>query len=99
MIKTSYETFQSFLEEQGAPPTSDGKPVDPKTLIPFYESFGMPFFQCFWAEWYPEQEMGNVYYSGETHSISSVRIVGDASENMAFPTFIDWLIFYLEQIE
>lgn len=74
------------------------KLIDPKTLIPFYESFGMPFYQCFWTDWYPQDEMGNVYYSGNTCSISDVNCKDPSSETMAFPTFSDWLMFYLEKI-
>jgi hypothetical protein len=59
----------------------------------------MPFFQCFWGEWYPEREMGNVYYSGFTRSISDYTQFGVGVETMAFETFTDWLMFYLETIE
>jgi SMI1/KNR4 family protein SUKH-1 len=97
-FETHYLEFQQMLENEGNITTVDEKPVDPKTLIPFYESFGMPFFQCFWTEWYPEQEMGNVYYSGITKTISDVR-VKDSADSMAFSSFTDWLIFYMEQIE
>jgi hypothetical protein len=95
----SYQTFQQTLEDFGPVLTSKGKDVNPKALIPFYESFGMPFYQCFWAEWYPEQEMGNVYYSGVTGTIIDVESKDPSSESMAFPTFLDWLMFYMEKIE
>lgn len=97
MYKT-YEKFQEMLAQESLT-TSQGAAVNPKTLIPFYESFGMPFFQCFWAEWYPENEMGNVYYSGTTKTISDVKTGDPSSESMAFPVFSDWLMFYLEQIK
>lgn len=94
-MPTLYSTLQELLAQQDRILTSGGLEVDPKRLIPFYESFGMPYFQCFWGEWYPEEEMGNVYYSGLTNTIS---FEGDSSpENMAFPTFLDWLQFYLEK--
>ena len=96
----TYKQLQSLIQSQGSVTTKSGKVVDPKGLIPFYESFGMPFFQCFWNGWHPEQEMGNVYYSGEENSISDVEDgKGSNSDTMAFPTFLDWLIFYLEQID
>ena len=59
-----FQLFQSTLEGEEVIFTTKGSPVNPKSLIPFYESFGMPFYQCFWSDWYPENEMGNVYYSG-----------------------------------
>lgn len=95
----NYEHFQNFLNQQDPLFTSKGKPVDSKALIPFYESFGMPFYQCFWGEWHPEGEMGNVYYSGLTHSIIDPDNDVGTAEQMAFSTFSDWLIFYLEGIE
>lgn len=95
----SYQQFQQMLEQQEIITTLSGEPVDPKTLVPFYESFGMPFYQCFWTEWYPAGEMGNVYYSGVTKKISDINLEGNAEETMTFPTFTDWLMFYLELVE
>jgi hypothetical protein len=97
-LKELYEQFQHLLNSREALCTSRGKAVNPKSLIPFYTSFGMPFFQCFWADWYPEQEMGNVYYSKTTNTISDVEGETGVS-TLAFPTFIDWLMFYLDKIE
>lgn len=93
-----YEQFQTLLSKEPVLTTSKGEAVNPKSLIPFYESFGMPYYQCFWGEWYPEQEMGNVYYSSATKTISNTKN-GDSSETLAFPTFADWLAFYLEHID
>ena len=73
--------------------------MDPKKLYPFYVSFNLPCYQCFWAEWYPEQEMGNIYYSNITQSMSCVENGNSSPENLSFATFIDWLMFYLEQID
>jgi hypothetical protein len=98
-VPESTEILRMLIQQNDPMMTSQDKIIDPKTLIPFYESFGMPFYQCFWTEWYPEQEMGNVYYSGVENTISDVfrGILG--SEIMAYPTFIDWLMFYLERVE
>lgn len=97
-MENAYQNFQQLTEEAGILTTSKGNLVDPHKLIPFYESFGMPFYQCFWADWYPEEEMGNVYYSGMTKAISEVGGNDPSSESMAFPTFTDWLMFYMEII-
>lgn len=97
-MESAYKAFQKLMDEQGILTTYKGTIVDPSKLIPFYESFGMPFFQCFWAEWYPENEMGNVYYSGMTKTISDVESNDPSSENMVFPTFTDWLMFYMEKV-
>lgn len=93
-----YVQFQEMLAEESVITTSKGEAINPKSLIPFYESFGMPYYQCFWGDWYPEQEMGNVYYSSETQTISNTK-ADDPSETLAFPTFMDWLAFYLEHID
>lgn len=97
-LKETYLKFQELLAQQGGVSTASGLAVDPKSLIPFYESFGMPFYQCFWDEWHPENEMGNVYYSGSTNTVSDVNKKDPMAETMAFPTFTDWLVFYLETI-
>ena len=91
--------LQSKISELGKGVTNTkGELINPHSLIPFYESFGMPFYQCFYKDWYPETEMGNIYYSGNTNTISDVKNKDPSSEAMAFSTFSDWLIFYLETI-
>lgn len=94
-----YVNLQQLMSQYDPIVNSRGETVDPKALIPFYESFGMPFYQCFLADWYPEGEMGNVYYSGETNTISDLFGERTPAESMTFPTFTDWLMFYLERIE
>lgn len=98
-VPLTYQKLQLFCDRTEAVLTTDNNSVNPKSLIPFYESFGLPFFQCFWEDWYPENEMGNVYYSGRTNSISDCVQGNSSTETLAFNTFTDWLIFYLEQIE
>lgn len=99
IIKPKYEMLQHIISNLGKELTNTrGVNANPKSLIPFYESFGMPFYQCFYKDWYPEDEMGNVYYSGNTNMISDVKNLDPSSEAMAFATFSEWLIFYLETI-
>lgn len=71
-----------------------GDPCDPYTLFPFFEQFGS--FQCFAAGWYPESEMGNVYFSGIDYTVSNVGNRKTWTENFAYPTFLEWLAAYLE---
>lgn len=97
-MRASYLQFQRYIQEEGPLLVGKGREINPGELVPFYESFGMPVYQCFWAEWYPLQEMGNVYYSGLTHSMSDIKTTHSSTENMAFPTFLDWLFFYIEII-
>jgi len=99
-MKEGYEAFQAMLGSLPDPITTlSGTIVNPVSLIPFYESFGMPFFQCFWGDWYPEQEMGNVYYTPEEGMIYTCNNRSDCDETLAFETFTDWLMFYLEKID
>lgn len=99
-MRESYDGFVKMLESESEPIiTSKGTSVNPASLIPFYESFGMPYYQCFWADWYPDQEMGNVYYSALTRTLSICKKRDDCIETMAFETFANWLMFYLEKID
>lgn len=70
--------------------------VDPSSLIPFYEALGLSSFQCFYSDWYPGSEMGNVYLSGIDYTISDVSNKKFWVENLAFPTFSEWLSYYLQ---
>ena len=70
--------------------------VDPHSLIPFYEAFGLSSFQCFYADWYPGSEMGNVYLSGIDYTISDTSKRGAWADGLAFPTFLEWLAYYLQ---
>lgn len=98
-MRKSYYQFQAYVTAKETMVMLDEVPVDPMHLIPFYDSFGLPFFQCFWDEWYPEEEMGNVYYSGVANTISRLVTKDTCAENMAFTTFSDWLMFYLETLD
>lgn len=97
-LLSSYEEFQETFNDIDIIYTKNKLPVNHKQLIPFYRSFGMPDYQCFWAEWYPENEMGVVYYSGVTRTVSDISDGGTTVEHLCFPTFTDWLIFYLEPL-
>lgn len=67
--------------------------IDPSSLIPFYEAFGLASYQCFFTDWYPGSEMGNVYLSGIDYTISDLKA---NSDNLAFNTFLEWLAYYLQ---
>jgi hypothetical protein len=98
-MKELYLELQEMLIERDISLKFKGKPVEPKALIPFYESFGMPFFQCFLADWRPLNQIGNVYFSANTLEISDLDKGAKGEESLAFQTFFDWLVFYLDQIE
>lgn len=78
------------------PVKTNGRAVDPAALIPFFEAYGLSSFQCFYADWYPGSEMGNVYLSGIDYTISDTSDRKSWSDNLAFPTFLEWLTTYLE---
>lgn len=73
-----------------------GHNVSPDALIPFYEDYGLNSFQCFFSEWYPGSEMGNVYLSGINYTISDTTHRGFWGEQLAFPGFLEWLTDYLD---
>lgn len=70
--------------------------VDPGSLIPFFEALGLSSFQCFYSDWYPGSEMGNVYFSGIDYTVSDVSNKQSWAEELAFPTFSEWLAQYLQ---
>lgn len=75
---------------------TDGRGVDPGSLIPFFEALGLSSFQCFYTDWYPGSEMGNIYLSGIDYSISELGDKKAWVENLAFPSFTEWLTYYLQ---
>jgi hypothetical protein len=72
-----------------------GELVDPVTLFPFYRSFVSENYQCFYSQYYADGEMGNVFVSLEDKTMSE----SFHSAELSFPSFEDWLIFYLEIVE
>lgn len=98
-IPAIYLHLQNHLAEQNPLYLKTGDQLNAKTLIPFYESFGCHCYQCFWSDWFAEGEIGNIYYSGLDHTLSQPGAVDEAELNMAFPTFLSWLVFYLEGID
>jgi len=72
--------------------------LDPHSLFPFYEEYGLGSFQCFNAEWYPGSEMGNVFFSSIETTISDISDRKTWTENLAYPTFLEWLSAFLEGV-
>lgn len=104
LIKTKHlrevsDQMRAELEQFNRKLKSGAKQIDPDDLFPFYESFGQPSFQCFFAGWTPSGEVGNVYFSLFEKVISDVQKRESPQDNLAFATFLEWLMFYLESIE
>lgn len=90
--------MQMVLEAKH-PIMSKGHIIDARALVPFYEAFGLNSFQCFFSDWYPEGEMGNVYFSGIDYTISDTSY-GEVRESVgSFPNFLVWLISFLEGMD
>lgn len=70
--------------------------LEPKSLIPFFEALGLASFQCFFSDWYPGNEMGNVYLSGIDYTLSDMTNKKMWAERLAFATFSEWLAYYLQ---
>lgn len=99
--KGVFSTFDLSEEEkffrqrlEGIPEgISLGEEIVPhKKLFPFYKSFALDIYQCFYKDWYPDGEVGNV------RCLLSEKMILSSKEEktVAFPSFLDWLIFYLE---
>jgi hypothetical protein len=94
LIEMKQRVLEMLLEAD-RPIQSGNRVVDPDSLIPFYEEEGLFSFQCFYADWYPGSEMGNVYLSGIDYTMSDTDDWRGWRENLAFPTFMEWLGEYL----
>lgn len=70
------------------------KLVDPSTLIPFYQSFSRDSYQVFLTSWHPTCSFGNVLLDLGEGFIADYKV----KENLAFPSFLDWLVHYLEGV-
>lgn len=90
------ERMKGILLHQDKVIQRKGHIVDPDALIPFYEDYGLNSFQCFFADWYPGSEMGNVYLSGINYTVSDLTDRQNWVEQLAFPCFLEWLVYYLE---
>ncbi len=90
------EKVMNALLASEKPLMQAGRVVDPGSLIPFFASFGTESYQCFFADWYPGNEMGNVYLSGIDYTVSECSDRKEWSDQLAFPTFLDWIAFYME---
>lgn len=74
----------------------EGQLLDPKNIIPFYESFSLHCYQCFCAEWAPEGEMGNIYYAETDETRFDFFYHTSLDEHFAFTSFQGWLLSYLD---
>ena len=78
---------------------SGERAIDPSSLVPFFEASGLSSFQCFYADWYPEHEMGNVYFSGIDYTVSDANRERPSADGGGFSSFLEWLASYLEGME
>lgn len=85
------------LLEMHEPIYSGEKALDAGALIPFFETFSS--FQCFYMDWYPGTEMGNVSLSMIDNTVSDVSDPRIWVEELAFPTFLEWLVYYLQGMD
>ena len=92
------EEFLRLVEEEKVVIKCGEERINPCKLTPFYQSFGSDVFQCFYSEWYPDGEMGNVLCSLGEAFISDYRSKKYWEANLAFSSFSSWLSFYLEKM-
>lgn len=72
--------------------------IDPEDLWPFFEVSGLQSYHCFLTHWFPQGEMGTVYFSGIDYTISDVTSLRP-QEVGAYPRFGDFLLAFLEGTE
>lgn len=83
-----YHQFQEFLSKK----LDDTQMmVHPPSIIPFYECAELNCCQCFYADWYTGEEIGNLFFS------EKVIDQNDLGQGVTFPTFSKWLVSYLEE--
>ena len=90
-IQQAQEEVQILLEKQVS---LEGRLIRKEMLIPFFENMGS--FQCFFSDWYPNSEMGNVFLSGINYTVSDTTNPDEWELECAFATFLDWLWRYLK---
>lgn len=96
MSRTYLKLQQALIDLQIEGP--DGERVFPEQLIPFYESYGLHHYQCFYADWYPNKDMGNVAFSLQDLSISNFLDRHKQEDELAFTSFLEWFLFYIEDV-
>lgn len=97
MAKANFK-FQQLLSSElliGA----EGFSINPTSLIPFYESSELHAYQCFFTEWGPLEEMGNICYSADLDQGLPFFLPHFLENGGASPTFLHWLIHYLKEEE
>ena len=95
-IESAREEVRRVLTNGDKLITWKGHIIDPESLIPFYEDYGLNSYQCFFSDWYPNSEMGNVYLSGINYTVSDTIDRNSWVEQLAFTSFLEWLTVFLE---
>ncbi|NRA90255.1 MAG: hypothetical protein HRU43_03910 [Simkaniaceae bacterium] len=72
--------------------------ISTASLFPFYRSFGLDVYQCFYQDWYPDGGVGNVLCSLSEETVSDYHLKETGNDQLAFPSFLEWLMFYMEDI-
>ncbi len=73
--------------------------ISSSALLPFYRPFGLDVYQCFYQDWHPDGGVGNVLCSLSEGTISDYRTKDKGREHLAFHSFIEWLMFYMEDVD
>ena len=63
--------FRERLEQISKKIQLEGEEVDPQLLFPFYCSSCLDVYQCFYKDWYPDGEVGNVLCSLSKETLPS----------------------------
>jgi len=87
-----YGRFQQEVSLLSEKLKIESQVVDPQDLLPFYSPAAKETYQCFYKDWYPDGEVGNICAFLEEQRLSTLK----QGETSAFVSFLDWLSFYLQ---
>ncbi len=93
------KAFQESIQADQKSVQSGLRKIEGAALIPFYRDLSQESMQCFYLDWYPSGGVGNVALSARDYKISDLTDKTMLAENMAFVSFLDWLVFYMEEVE
>ncbi|MFZ0566171.1 MAG: hypothetical protein WAM28_08315 [Chlamydiales bacterium] len=86
-IARIYQRFQQLFAQQQLVDVYE-QAISAEAIIPFYESSRLHCYQCFYTDRSFAKAIGNIPFFENS--------LQEKEEHWAFPSFLDWLVFYLE---
>lgn len=99
MMRSERQVLQVGIRDEELHLLYRGDAVDTEALFPFYRSRDLRIYQCFFTKWLVGDVPGNVYCSLSEGYLSDFQNGEESLETLAFPTFLDWISFYVISME